>query len=331
MKYTGLTAIAALSLVVILLSGCISTPEKGTTNETKTTQIKITESLAKENDSQANASGARFVQINLWDGTSVGGKYVSETPAFTTIELIYTLNPNALPSERKFVKGDEKTIGIKNDYISKIIGDGKTIGIKNDYISKIIDIEDPTPMIEAAQPGPVRNITFDTGEGIRTVSKVGNDYYLFRESQGQYARLGKETYWTKVNTSQAGYVNQDTMVSLFNEDESSMGFIDVAIKTIIDESLKPLNKTKVIQDEVKKEKGANKEIGTYEATLANGDKVAVHSIKFPTTSNFYDYRADVFSYMPDNNTIVTVVSSTDKQRTSNLIKTLTIGEFPPPA
>jgi hypothetical protein len=80
-------------------------------------------------------------------------------------------------------------------------------------------------------------------------------------------------------------------------------------------------------DEVNKEKGDNKETGTYEATLVNGDKVTVHSIKTPRTSNFYDHKADVFSYMPDNNTIVTVVSSTDKQKTSNLIKTLTIGEL----
>ena len=47
--------------------------------------VSVTESQAKD----------RYVEISLLDGTKVGGKYVSETAAFTTILVMYTMDPNA--------------------------------------------------------------------------------------------------------------------------------------------------------------------------------------------------------------------------------------------
>ncbi|MDD1741788.1 MAG: hypothetical protein LUQ47_00495 [Methanotrichaceae archaeon] len=107
-----------------------------------------------------------------------------------------------------------------------------------------------------------------------------------------------------------------------------MGFIAVKIKTIADESLIPTDKDKAIQDAVNEVKGTIKETGKDEATLANGESVTVYSLYSPQLG-FYNNKAKLFGFMPDNRTIVTVLSATDKGKTEKLMKTLTIGEMPP--
>ncbi len=128
MKYTRFVVMIAAILAVILASGCTSAPVE----ETSTSNVPVTESQAKD----------RYVEINLLDGTKVGGKCVSETAAFTTILLMYTMDPNAYTFDayNKAVKDPDK-------YLVK--GTGAEVSIKNSLINTMVTIDEPTPMIEA--------------------------------------------------------------------------------------------------------------------------------------------------------------------------------------
>ena len=64
---------------------------------------------------------------------------------------------------------------------------------------------------------------------------------------------------------------------------------------------------------------------TYDAPLANGDKVTVRQLK--KVPFVYNSNINVFSYMPDGNTIVTAASSDNKQVFDEVIRTLNIGEM----
>jgi hypothetical protein len=119
-------------LAVLLAAGCTSAPvkETSTTNvsvtsapvtETSTSSVSVTETQAKD----------RYVQINLLDGSYAGGKYVSETAAFTTIVVMYTYDPHI-------------TVG---NFFNK--GNGAEVAFKNSLINTIIPIDEPTAMIEA--------------------------------------------------------------------------------------------------------------------------------------------------------------------------------------
>ena len=126
---------------MILAAGCTSAPVK----ETSTSNVSVTESQATSNsnvpvtESQAKD---RYVEINLLDGTKVGGKYVSETAAFTTILVMYTMDPNAymFDAYHKAVKNPDK-------YFVK--GNGAEVSIKNSLINTMVTIDEPTPVIEA--------------------------------------------------------------------------------------------------------------------------------------------------------------------------------------
>lgn len=129
-KPTGYVVMMAAVLAAILAAGCTSAPVK----ETSTTNVSITESQVAPNSSvtvtetQAND---KYVQINLLDGSYVGGKYVSETAAFTTIVVMYVYDPN---------------VGAGNFFNR---GNGNEVGFKNSLINTIIPIDEPTAMIEA--------------------------------------------------------------------------------------------------------------------------------------------------------------------------------------
>ena len=143
-RHVNFVVMMAAVLAVLLAAGCTSAPVK----ETSTTNVSVTESQATPNSSVTvteTQAKDRFVQINLLDGTSVGGKYVSETAAFTTIDVMYTINPEA-----------KKTIGTiyakdPDNYIIK--GNGAEVGIKNALINTVVTIEKPNPdqMIEDVQ------------------------------------------------------------------------------------------------------------------------------------------------------------------------------------
>jgi hypothetical protein len=122
--------VISIILLGVLMSGCMSTPVKN--NSTS----NVTESQPK----------IRYVEINLLDGTKIGGKYVSETAAFTTIDVMYTMDPNAykFDAHGNYVKDPAK-------YIVK--GNGAEVAIKNSLINTVVTTSDPTAMIENVMQG----------------------------------------------------------------------------------------------------------------------------------------------------------------------------------
>ena len=108
--------VIGLTLFAILISGCMSEPEPPT----------------------------RYVQINLWNGSQVGGEYVSETAAFTTVRHLYTLDPDAYTHDAfgREVKHPEK-------YFTK--GNGTELSIENSFIHTMITTDNPAALIEANQ------------------------------------------------------------------------------------------------------------------------------------------------------------------------------------
>ena len=141
MKYTSFVVMMAAILAVILAAGCTSAPIK----ETSTSNVSVTESQATSNSNvpvTESKAKDRYVEISLLDGTKVGGKYVSETAAFTTILVMYTMDPNAYTFDayNKAVKNPDK-------YFAK--GNGAEVSIKNSLINTMVTIDEPTPMIEA--------------------------------------------------------------------------------------------------------------------------------------------------------------------------------------
>jgi Domain of unknown function (DUF4352) len=193
------------------------------------------------------------------------------------------------------------------------------------------------PTAETAQTSPepqkpVRTITVDLGNGPRTVSQEGfKSFGEIRDSPGNL--LGyKDHFSTLVDISQSGYVIQETSGG---SDKGTS--IDIVIKTILDENLKPKNQDQALKDEIDKKiselsegKYKIKESGSSEKTLKNGDKVTVHNIKIDETNGQKPPRGsvNVFCYMPDSSTIVTVDFSVSSPATENLIyQTLNIGEM----
>jgi hypothetical protein len=161
---------------------------------------------------------------------------------------------------------------------------------------------------------PSRNVTF---------SLDGNSYTL----------TGND-YSTGVDTSNPGYITQITSLERSKAKGEPAAFVEINIKTFIDEKLKPANKDKAIReatasylDDLKKHiSGATiDEQPAYEATLRNGDKVTVK--QFSKVPFSYNRHVSLFSYMLDNNTIVTVAASENKQEFNEVIKSLNIGEM----
>lgn len=147
-------------------------------------------------------------------------------------------------------------------------------------------------------------------------------------------RLTGESYYTRVDTSNPGYVIQTTKSERIDNPSERAPFVLSIIKTFLDESLKPTNTDKAIQDATnsyresidKLSSGATiDENPAYESTLANGDTVSVR--QFKKVPSVYNGQVRVFSYMPDGNTIATVASSENKQEFDEIIRTLNIGEL----
>lgn len=102
----------AAILVVILAAGCTSAPVK----ETSTTNVSTSEPQA----------AIKYVELGMVDGTKVGGKYVSESAAFTNIVPMYVVNDNGIMSR----------------------GNGKETGITTSLIATMVTIEDPSSLVE---------------------------------------------------------------------------------------------------------------------------------------------------------------------------------------
>lgn len=133
----------------------------------------------------------------------------------------------------------------------------------------------------------------------------------------------------------SGYIIQKLHRDIFKG--SDFSFVEITIKTAIVENLKPLNEEDEMQQAINSNMNeikrlANKanydEKPTYEATLANGNKVTVHPFK--KVSNTYSGNYAFASYMLDSNTIVTVASDGSKDELNEILKTLKIGELQNP-
>ena len=149
MKFAPLVVMMAAILAVILASGCTSAPVE----ETSSAPVEET-----------SASNDRYVEINLLDGTKVGGKFVSETAAFTTILLMYTMDPDAYTHYTQpghsikhpqpggkfslvYVNGPAVHVKDPDRYLIK--RNGAEVSFKNSLINTMVTIDEPTPMIEA--------------------------------------------------------------------------------------------------------------------------------------------------------------------------------------
>lgn len=112
MKCTSFVVMMAAVLVVLLAAGCTSAPVK----ETSTTNVSVTEPPV----------AVKYVELGMVDGTKVGGKYVSESAAFTNIVPMYVVDDNGIMSR----------------------GNGKETGITTSLIATMITIEDPSSLVE---------------------------------------------------------------------------------------------------------------------------------------------------------------------------------------
>jgi len=94
-------------ILVVFAAGCTSAPVKETANAT---------------DSQN-----RYVKLLFTDGTEMGGKYVSESAAFVTINPMYIIMEDG----------------------SMARGNGNEVGIKTSMITSVVTIPNPSEMINA--------------------------------------------------------------------------------------------------------------------------------------------------------------------------------------
>jgi len=176
----------AAILAVILASGCTSAPVEEPSSapveepssvlveETPTSNVPVTESQAND----------RYVEINFLDGTKVGGKFVSETAAFTSILVMYTKDPDAYTSYTSpgHLSHDSYTIGPRitvkdpNRYLVKC--NGAEVSFKNSLINTMVTIDEPTPMIEAtlqelnANAVAIKKAAEDITEGYRMAAEA---------------------------------------------------------------------------------------------------------------------------------------------------------------
>ena len=92
-------------LAVLLAAGCVSSP-------------------VKENSTEPKAA-VKYVELHMLDGTKVGGKYVSESTAFTTITPLYLIDKNGIMSR----------------------GSGIDTAITTNLIATMITIGDPSSLV----------------------------------------------------------------------------------------------------------------------------------------------------------------------------------------
>lgn len=167
---------------------------------------------------------------------------------------------------------------------------------------------------------PIRKVTFDIGEGVCVIDSTETS-------------LGKTkcAYTTGMDSSNPGYLVQKTYGEFKEKDGSATGFIKINVTTFR-EGISPINEDKLLNNVIafavdSRNKNSISVKKVYKASLSSGKTITVHTLYSPMVG-FYKSSADAFSFMPDNKTIVTVLSSTDGGKTAKLIKTLTIDNPP---
>jgi len=317
--------IMVFAVLAVGFSGCVDkqSTEKTKSTETAQSSVKLPSQYILLNrsaelmdyigDYTKAASGKTFLVIEM-TLENHGYKTFSINPNYFTVvidSVAYPYDSATFLTPSPLTSVALLDGGKASGYLVFQIPDGKTeyslvyVG-QGDY--ELIYGKLPTAKTaqESKPKVPSRNVTFSLDGKLYTFT--GDDYS------------------SRVDTSKPGYVTQIT--------SAKPASIEVNIKTIIDESLKPANKEKAIQeatdayiDSIKKHaSGATiDEKPAYEATLANGDKVTVR--QFRDVPFYPDRRINLFSYMPDDKTIVTVSSSENNQEFAEVIKTLNIGEL----
>jgi hypothetical protein len=183
----------------------------------------------------------------------------------------------------------------ENRYVFRYIGSGDYQFIYGNLVEAT-----PAPKEEQQPKLPWRSITFDLGEGkgVQTLEPGSSSV-----------------------VSQAGAIVQTTSFDLGDN-----GYATIEVRTFQGAT----NKDQAIKDALKIEKIHDfnvNEVGGYEATLANGETVTVHTrncaVVLTHRGNF-----DVSAFMPDSSTVVKVTSTLGKYRVQALLKSLKIGEMP---
>jgi hypothetical protein len=114
--------VIAMVLTALFMAGCVSNaPVKETSNSSVPNAgvPSVPNAEMKTTD--------RYVELEMIDGSAVGGKYISESAAFVTIIPMYAIN---------------------NDGVMGI-GNGEPTGIKTALINTMKDIENPSAKINA--------------------------------------------------------------------------------------------------------------------------------------------------------------------------------------
>jgi len=107
MKFFKELVIFGIILAILLIAGCMNSPKDNQTAPSEA-QNKV-----------------RYVEINLLDGTKIGGKYLSETAAFTNIIPLYVIDHNGIMTH----------------------GNGVESGVATNLISLMVTIDDPSAYI----------------------------------------------------------------------------------------------------------------------------------------------------------------------------------------
>lgn len=176
-------------------------------------------------------------------------------------------------------------------------------------------------------PAQIRTISFDLGNGLRKLSKSGTECDYLTDRLGNVLSTYSACYTTIVDSRKSGIINQEVKVDLRDfHGETPEGFIQIDINTFLNKTFKPDEEARVITDSVNKAKGAISVKKIFHINQLNGNKITVHQLYSPS-KGYFNNKADLFAFMPDDQTIVTVIC-TPVSKTKKLIESLQIGDLP---
>jgi hypothetical protein len=195
-------------------------------------------------------------------------------------------------------------------YSSAIIGGA--------YIN--IDETNPTTYV------PNRIISFDLGKTY-TIEKIGSDCDYKTDSSGNKLSLSSMCYDNELYASEMGTVIQIANIDIMDPKGDSVdGSVSINITSFTNEELIPNDKDKAIRaavDAIKTE--STKEKDVKEAILPTQQKIKVYKLEIAKSTGSKSV-IDIYGYMPDEKTIVTVAATSGK--INQLIKSLEIGDMP---
>jgi len=336
MKYIGFFV---LILALLAVSGCMEGSDKGGSNKTTDTSVS---------EPQTNQDG-EWMALAYVSGSFLHSDMMAVSTAAKSLDMASLRDASNMLSNRA-TKALELSEGYKvspkynslkdnyesslKDYRNAAIHMGK--GIDSAYTNTEKAKEEMNLAINYINSGtnymnqfnaeldkiyrPIRKVTFDIGEGVYVIDSTGTS-------------LGKtkSSYGTEMDSSNPGYLIQKTNGEFKDKDGSDAGFIRINVTTFR-EGINSTNEEKLLNNAIdfavdSRNKNSISEKGVYKASLSTSKVITVHTLYSPM-AGFYQSSADAFSFMPDNHTIVTVLSSTDGGKTAKMIKTLKIDNPP---